>query len=144
MVAGSVISLLVFGCQIILCYKHGKLQQIMRYFVTTTPAEVFSGGIIIDGDENIFLHIFYALLLLFALYYVIMLLKKLYNHFTTYKTSVVVMTFLPNVKPILQLNFKIYNMDFWFMFHKCKHPPHCYLLQMTQHILSSVYNLDMG
>ncbi len=33
-----------------------------------------------------YLHIFYALLLLVALHYLIMLLKKLYNHFTTYNT----------------------------------------------------------
>ncbi len=33
-----------------------------------------------------YLHIFYALLLLIALYFVIMLFKRLYNHFTTYKT----------------------------------------------------------
>ncbi len=86
MFAGSVISVLVFGCLIILCYKHGKLQQIMTYFVTTTPAEAFSGDSISNGDENMFLHMFYALLLLFALYYVTMPVKKLYNHFTNYKT----------------------------------------------------------
>ncbi len=84
--AGSVISVLVLGCLIILCYKHGKLQQTMTYFVTTTPAKAFSHDRISDGDENMFLHIFYALLLLFALYYAILLLKKLYNYLTTYKT----------------------------------------------------------
>ncbi len=86
MFAGSVISVLVFGCLIIQCYKHGKLQQIMTYFVTTTPAEAFSGDNIKDGDENMLLHIFYALLLIIALYYLIMILKKLYNHLTTYNT----------------------------------------------------------
>ncbi len=33
-----------------------------------------------------FLHIFYALLLLVSLHYLIMLLKRLHNHFTTYNT----------------------------------------------------------
>ncbi len=48
----------------------------MTYFVTTTPAEALSGNSIKDGDEDMFLHIFYALLLLIALYYLIMLLKN--------------------------------------------------------------------
>ncbi len=84
MFAGSVMSVLVFGCLIMLCYNHGKLQQIMTYFITTTPAEAFNGDNIKDGDEKMFLHIFYVLLLLIVLYNLIMLLKKLYNHFTTY------------------------------------------------------------
>ncbi len=58
--AGSVISVLVFGCLIILCYKHGKLQQIMTYFVTTIPVEVLNNSNVNCQGENMHLHIFYA------------------------------------------------------------------------------------
>ncbi len=86
MFGGSIISVLAFGCLIVLCYKHCKLQLIMTYFVTTTPIESFNGEEINCQTDNMFLHVFYALLLLVALYYGIVLLNKLYNHFTTYNT----------------------------------------------------------
>ncbi len=86
MFSGSIISVLVFECLIILCYKHGKLQQIMTYFVTTIPVEVLNNSNANCQGQNMYLHIFYALLLLVALYYLIILLKKLYNHFTIYNT----------------------------------------------------------
>ncbi len=54
----------------------------MTYFVTTTPVEAFNNEEVNCQSKNIF----YALLLLETLYYLIMLLKKLYNHFTTYNT----------------------------------------------------------
>ncbi len=44
MFAGSVISIWLFESLIILYYKHGKLQQIMTYFVTTAPVEVLNNS----------------------------------------------------------------------------------------------------
>ncbi len=86
MFARSIVSILVFGCLIILCYEYGKLQQIMTYFVTTTPVEAIDNFNTNCQCENMYLHIFYVVLLLVALYCLAVLLKKLYNYFTTYNT----------------------------------------------------------
>ncbi len=61
MFGGSLMSVLVFGCLIILC--------------STTPVEAFNSENINGQNENMFLHIFFCLIV-----------KKLYNHFTTYNT----------------------------------------------------------
>ncbi len=66
MFAGGVVSILVFGCLIILSYKHGKLQQIMTYFVTITPVEAIDNSNTHCQGDNMYLHIFYTLILFVA------------------------------------------------------------------------------
>ncbi len=82
---GSIIGIFGFACLIMLCYKHRKLQQVMTYFVTTTPVEALQQNKNDCQNDKMFLHLFFTLLIL-GLYCLIIFLKKMYRHFSVYNT----------------------------------------------------------